>query len=349
MIGFTELALEETPEGSTIRDDLQEVFLAGNRAKELVQQILAFARQSEEKTKPVRLSDTLTEVLKLLRPSTPTTIEIRQSLNTTAKIMGNSSQLNQIIMNLCTNAIHSLQKTGGTLEISLRSLCLINTFDGGNSELSKVEYLELTVSYNGPGVDPTIIDKIFEPYFTTKGVGEGTGMGLAMVKGIIESYSGNIRVESEPGVKTSFIVSLPVVTGKNFEVAGPEQTVAFGTERILLVDDEPPIARMGSRMLESLGYSVVIRTSSIEALELFREKSEAFDLVMTDMTMPSMTGDELTMELRKIRRDIPVILCTGYSNTIDEEGAKEIAIDAFVYKPFTRPDLAKTIRDVLDA
>jgi signal transduction histidine kinase len=343
IIGFTELALEEAPQGSSIKNDLEEVLIAGNRAKELVQQILAFARKSEKKTQPVRLNDIVTEALKLLRPSTPTTIEIKQHLYATENIMGNSSQLNQVVMNLCTNAIHSLKKTGGTLEIFLRSLIINN-----DPKFSDGEYAELTVSDNGPGIDPAIIDRIFEPYFTSKDVGEGSGMGLAMVKGIIESYRGHIEVKSEPGVKTSFVIRLPVVAEENLEVANSLEDAPPGTEHILLVDDEPPIARIGRRLLENLGYSVVMRTSSYEALELFKEKPDAFDLIITDMTMPYMTGDKLSIEIRKIRRDIPIILCTGYSNRIDEEGTKEIDINAFIYKPFTRHDLAKTVRDVLD-
>ncbi len=291
IIGFTELALEAAPKGSSQRDDLEEVYIAGNRAKELVQQILAFARKSEEKTEPVKLSDIVTEALKLLRPSTPTTIQIKPIINSTAKVMGNASQLNQVVMNLCTNAVHSLQKTGGTLEIGLRNTFIANDSERKTSELPLGEYVELTVTDDGSGIDPAIIKNIFEPYFTTKGVGEGTGMGLAMVKGIIESYRGDIQVKSEPGENTSFVIRLPVATGKSFDVIGQAESAVSGTEHILFVDDEPPIARMGCRMLESLGYTVAMRTSSFEALELFREKPDIFDLVITDMTMPSMTGD----------------------------------------------------------
>ncbi|BHH85339.1 hypothetical protein LA52FAK_36280 [Desulforhopalus sp. 52FAK] len=348
IIGFTELAIEAAPEGSTQREDLKEVYIAGNRAKELVQQILAFARQSEKETKPVRLNDIITEALKLLRPSTPTTIDIKPTIDNPVKVTGNSSQLHQIVMNLCTNAIYSLEESGGVLEIDLRNIFLNKDSEPQTSKLPAGEYVELTVSDNGPGIDPTIIENIFEPYFTTKGVGEGSGMGLAMVKGIVESYGGDIKVQSVPGKKTSFAIRFPVATGKKYEELEQIDRAASGTERILFVDDEPPIARMGSRMLESLGYTVTIRTSSFEALELFKEKPDTFDLVITDMTMPSMTGDQLSVEMRKIRHDILIILCTGYSNTINDESAKQIGIDAFVYKPLTKADLAKTIREVLD-
>jgi two-component system cell cycle sensor histidine kinase/response regulator CckA len=262
--------------------------------------------------------------------------------------MGNASQLNKIVMNLCTNAIYSLQKTGGVLEIGLRNTFIANVSKLKTSELPLGEYIELTVTDNGSGIDPEIIENIFEPYFTTKGVGDGTGMGLAMVKGIIENYSGDIHVKSEVGEKTSFLIRLPVATRKRFGVTEQVESVVSGTECILFVDDEPPIARMGCRMLESLGYTVAIRTSSYKALELFKEKPDTFDLLITDMTMPSMTGEVLSTEIRKIRHDIPIILCTGYSNKMNEEGAKKIGIDAFAYKPFTKLDLAKTIREVFE-
>lgn len=349
IIGFTELALEAAPQGSTQREDLEEVYIAGNRAKELVQQILAFARQSEKKTKPVRLSDIVTEALKLLRPSTPATIDIKPTINSTAKIMGNGSQLHQIVMNLCTNAIHSLEEKGGTLEIELRNVFVGKESEPIFSELSAGEYAELIVTDNGPGIDSAIIENIFDPYFTTKGIGKGSGMGLAMVKGIVESYGGDIHVKSEPEKKTSFTIRLPVATGKGFEELDQVEPVYSGTERILFVDDEPPIVRMGNRILESLGYKVTVRTSSIEALKLFKERSDQFDLVISDMTMPSMTGDELSIEIRKIKQDIPIIICTGFSNKLNDEKAKHIGINAFAYKPITKSNFAKTVREVLDA
>lgn len=348
ILGFTELALEGAQPGSAQLSDLEEVYTAGNRARELVQQILAFARQSKKEIKPVRLKDIVSESLKLLRPSTPTTIEIVASIDSTASVIGNPSQLHQVVMNLCTNAIYSLQKSGGILEICLRNIHLTEDFKPQKGGLPAGEYIELAVADNGQGIDPVIIENIFEPYFTTKEIGEGTGMGLAMVKGIIESYGGDITVHSESAAKTTFVVRLPVTTGKDMDVVECVDALAPGTERILFVDDEPPISRMGGRMLSGLGYNVSLRTSSFEALELFKKKPDAFDLVITDMTMPFMTGDELAQELRKIRADIPIILCTGYSKKLDEVAAKQIGIDDIVYKPFTTPDLAKAVRRVLD-
>ncbi len=343
IIGYSELALEKSPEDSPVRGDLAEVLTAGNRARDLIRQILAFARQSKELTEPVRPVDIVLETLKLLRPSTPADIEIKADINSVAMVMANPSQLHQIVLNLCTNGIHSMQQSGGVLEIALK-----DKRDERSGSFPE-EYVELTVTDNGPGIEANTMEKIFEPYFTTKEVGQGTGMGLAMVKGIVEGYEGNIHVESEPGKRTCFRIRLPVISTEEIEVAAVgDSPFISGTERILFVDDEVPIARMASRMLEGLGYDVTVRTGSLEALELFREKPTDFELVITDMTMPDMTGDALAMEMRRIRYDIPVILCTGYSSRINKEGARLAGLNAFVYKPFSKPDLGRAIREVLD-
>ncbi len=349
IIGFTEIAMEDAPKGSSQEDCLKEVYIAGMRAKELVQQILAFARQSSGEIKPVRLSEIIGETLKLLRPSTPSTIDIVSNIKSTSLVNGNASQLHQVVLNLCTNAVYSLQESGGIMKIEMKNRFLENYMDRENSMLPGGEYVELTITDNGPGIDPAIIDNIFEPYFTTKGVGEGTGLGLAMVKGIVKSYQGDIQVRSEQG-NTTFTIRLPVAADNSVEVVEEQgDLIVQGGGRILFVDDEPPIARMGSLMLESIGYKVTTRTSSFEALELFKRKPDVFDLIITDMTMPSMTGDVLSTEIRKIQPDIPIILCTGYSRKISEELAKNIGINAFVYKPYTKSDFAKTVRIILDS
>lgn len=347
IIGFTELAMEAAPDDSPQRDDLEEVYVAGIRAKELVQQILAFARHSEESTKPVRLCDIVTEALKLLRPSTPSTIDIQATINSTAEVQGNPSQLHQVVMNLCTNAIQSLHTTGGVLEIELRAITLHQQTELTSKMLPAGDYVQLTVSDTGEGINPAIIDNIFEPYFTTKEVGDGTGMGLAMVKGITESYGGDISVTSVPGEKTSFVIRLPISKEKYKQPLKQPDQPSLGTAHILLVDDEPPIARMASRLLEDLGYTTTTQTSSVAALELFKRSPEVFDAVLTDMTMPAMTGDVLAQEIRKIRDDIPIILCTGYTDKINDEGAKKLGIDSFAYKPFSKNDLATTIKEAL--
>ena len=316
------------------------------RAKELVQQILAFARQSSEEVKPIRLSEIIAGTLKLLRASTPSTIDIVSHIESNSLVNGNGSQLHQVLLNLCTNAVYSLQESGGIIKIALKNRFLENHRDTEHSMLPQGEYVELTITDNGPGIDPDIIDSIFEPYFTTKGVGEGTGIGLAMVKGIIQSYKGDVQVTSEPG-NTTFTVRLPVAADASVKTEKQDDLIVQGVGHILFVDDEPAIARMGCLMLESIGYKVTTRTSSPEALELFKEKPDAFDLIVTDMTMPSMTGDVLATEIRKIRSDIPIILCTGYSRKMNEESAKKMGINAFVYKPFIKSDFAKTVRRVL--
>jgi CheY-like chemotaxis protein len=249
-------------------------------------------------------------------------------------------------MNLCTNAAHAMDDSGGVLSVSLKDVVL-NKQDLSVG-MKSGEYVEIKISDSGVGIEPEIIDSIFEPYFTTKGVGEGTGMGLAMVKGVVESYGGKITVDSQLGKGTVFTLYLPITKKRSDQKAYEPEKLPTGTEHILFVDDEAPIAKMSSQMLERLGYLVSTRTSSIEALELFQSKPYDFDLVVTDMTMPNLTGDKLAIELMKISPDIPVILCTGYSKKISGETASEIGIKAFVYKPVVKADLAKTVRKVLD-
>ena len=316
IIGFTELALDDVAKGTPLEDNLQEVYTAGKRARDLVKQILAFARQSDEERKPIQVDTIAKEVLKLIRSTIPTTIEIKENIESHSLIMGNPSQVHQLFMNLCTNAAQAMEDTGGILEVGLTDVELNEQSSLPQLELKSGNYMKVTVSDTGPGISPDIIGSIFEPYFTTKGVGEGTGMGLALVHGIVESYGGKITVDSELGKGTVFSIYLPITKKREDHRPYEKEKLPSGTERILFVDDELPIAKMGSQILERLGYQVTVRTSSVEALELFRSKPDDFDLVITDMTMPNMTGDELAMELIAFRSDIPVILCTGYSKKI---------------------------------
>jgi len=347
ILGFSELALDEVEKDSTMEDNLQEIYAGGLRAKDIVNQILAFARQSEDGKKPTRVDVIIIEALKLIRPSTPSTIEIRKEIESSSLVMGNTTQIHQLILNLCTNAAHAMEDNGGIMEVTLKDVHfgeIINIPEG----LEKGKYIELAISDTGSGIEPEHIDSIFDPYFTTKKAGKGTGMGLSMARGIVESYGGTILVESSPSVKTRFTIYLPITSNLDNEITFENKTLPKGDEHILFVDDEPPIARMGSRMLESLGYQVTTRTSSIEALELFKAKPDDFQLVITDMTMPHMTGDKFAIELKQIRADIPIVLCTGYSNKIDADIAQKIGINAFTYKPFSKADLASTVREVLD-
>lgn len=347
-LGYTELALDAVEEGSPLRDDLQEVYTSSLRAKELVQQILAFARQSDEKRIPIQIDIIIKEVLKFVRSSIPTTIEIQQNIESDSSIMGSSTQIQRVIMNLCTNAAHAMENEGGILNISLRDVAIDNATPMETYHLKLGNYIEIKVSDTGGGIEPHIIKRIYEPYFTTKGPGEGTGMGLAMVYGIVETYGGKIDVESSVGKGTTFTIYLPTTKGSSVYRNYRAKELPTGQERILFVDDEPQIVKVVGRILGQLGYSVTTSASSTEALELFRSKPDSFDLVISDVTMPEMTGDQLTKQLIGIRPNIPIILCTGYSKRLSEDKAAEIGIKAFAYKPIVKEDLARTVRDVLD-
>ena len=348
IIGFTELALDDAEKKSAVEDSLKEVLTAGLRARDLVKQILAFARQSDEEIKPVQVNAIVQEVLKLIRSTIPTNIDIKDDLRSKALIMGNASQLHQLLMNLLTNAAQAMEDTGGILNIRLTEITHQKQRPAARSGLEYGNYLELTVSDTGPGIPPEIIDSVFEPYFTTKGVGEGTGMGLAMVHGIVETYGGKIYVNSQLDKGTTFSVYLPTTQTDEKHHSGDIATLPSGAEHILVVDDELPIAKITCRTLERLGYKVTVRTSSVEALELFRARPEDFDLIITDMAMPNMTGADLAVELIAARPDIPVILCTGYSKKINDLEADKIGIKALAYKPIVKADLANTVRKVLD-
>jgi len=348
VIGYTELALDDIEKGSHLEDNLQEVYTASLRAKDLVKQILTFARQADEEFKPVQVDIIVKEALKFLRSSIPTPIKITQNIESDSLIMADPTQVHQIIMNLCTNASQAMDKEGGVLSVGLTDVRLDANFTKTYEDLNPGRYLKLFVSDTGSGISPEVIPLIFEPYFTTKMPGEGTGMGLATVYGIVKNYGGKIMVESEVEKGSTFTVYLPITKKRTRAAPYQEEDLPSGAERILFIDDEAPIAKMGSQILEHLGYSVTARTSSVEALELFRSKPNNFDLVITDMTMPNISGDKLAIELMKIRSDIPVIICTGYSKIISEETALEIGIKAFAYKPVAKADLAKTVRKVLD-
>ena len=348
VIGYTELALDAVGGNTVLAGYLKEVYTAGHRAKNLIKQILTFARQSDKEIKPVQVSVIVEETLKFLRSSIPTTIEIRHNIESNSLIMGDSTQIHQILMNLCTNAFQAMEENGGVLNIGLTDVRLDADFTKQYEDFNPGDYLKLSVSDTGSGISPEIMSSIFEPYFTTKATGDGTGVGLATVNGIVKKYGGEIIVESEVEKGSTFSVYLPVT--RKLTETKPYNGEAFpaGNKSILVVDDEVPVARMFCGLLKSLGYSVAMSTSSIEALALFRTKPNDFDLVITDMTMPNMTGDRLAIELMKIRPDIPVILCTGYNKKISDESASEMGIKAFVYKPIVKADLAKTVRKVLD-
>ncbi len=347
VIGYTELALNEAPRDTALYENLQEVFRASGRARDLVKQILTFSRQTEQEQKPVQVKLICLEAIKFLRASLPTSITIRHEIMSASLVMADPTQIHQVLMNLCTNASHAMGDSGGVLTVELKDLDRVPDLPAGHPELRAGPYIELTVSDTGHGIPAHLIERIFDPFFTTKEKGKGTGMGLAVVHGIIGSCGGAITLSSEPGKGTTFNIYLPAVKRDSAPVSISEAPLETGTERILLVDDETALVKIGKQMLESLNYRVTTRTSSIEALELFKARADHFDLVISDMTMPNMTGDKLAREMMRIRPEIPVILCTGYSTHINQEQAMAMGIRAFVSKPILRRDIARVIRKVL--
>ncbi|MDJ0819672.1 MAG: response regulator [Desulfobacterales bacterium] len=348
ILGYTELSKLNFAEESTITGYLDNVMQAGNRAKELVQQILTFSRQTEKELKPVSVKTIVRETLKLLRASLPSTIEIKCNTMSDSLVMGDPTQIHQLIMNLCVNAGHAMREKGGILEVALNDLQLNEDFKPQFSELKPGSYLNLIVGDTGNGMSPEVLERIFDPFFTTKERGEGTGMGLAVVHGIVRSSGGAIHVYSEMGKGTTFNIYLPAIESALESDTDLEEVNPRGKERILFIDDEPNLVEIGEQMLKSLGYQVETRMSSLEALKLFRAHSDHFDLVISDMTMPQMTGDKLAREVTAIRKDIPVILCTGFSYKITEDKTWNKSIKGLLMKPIVRSELAQMVRKVLD-
>ncbi len=349
ILGYAEMARDDCPPGSSTASDLDEVILASNRAKDLVKQILAFSRQAGSEKIPLQPVLIVKEAVKLLRSSLPTTITIRQDVDSeTGMVLADPTQIHQIVMNLCTNAYHAMEETGGTLFVSLKNRTLSTRDLAGHPYLEPGDFVELTIADDGPGIPDAIREKIFDPYFTTKETGKGTGMGLAIVHGIVKSCGGFITCRSDVGKGTVFTIALPTFTGQATGETQAEETFSAGTERILLVDDEKVLADMAQTMLERMGYAVTARTSSVEALTTFSNAPGGFDLVITDQTMPGMTGFDLARRMLQIRPDLPIILCTGYSNQVSEEKANAHGIRGFAMKPLAKKQIASLIREILD-
>jgi PAS domain S-box-containing protein len=352
MLGFTQLAMFEGMPPAQQRDYLRTSLEAGQRAKELVAQILSFSRQREQGLKPTQISHIINEAMKMLRASFPSTIEIRKFIDSHGTILADPIQIHQVLMNLCANAVHAMREQGGVLEVNLVDVELDQTTAAQFRELSPGSYLKLSVSDTGHGMGPAILERIFEPYFTTKPLGEGTGLGLAVAYGIIRSHGGIITAYSEPDNGSTFHVFLPRFDNEAQKQSQERGRITTdgkgGNERILFVDDEEDLCKIGQEMLEHLGYSVVTRSSSIEALELFREQPDKFDLVITDLTMPKMTGLMLARELLAIRPEISIILCTGFGQMITTEKARAIGIHELMMKPIFVRELAETVRRLLD-
>ena len=348
ILGHCDLAKMQLPEDSDAIDNLNQVKNAGNRARNLIKQILAFSRMGKQERIALSPTPLIKEALKFLKSTLPTSIEIRDHIEADPGIIeADATQIHQIMMNLCTNADHAMREEGGTLDVKLRRVELDRHRDIQLHELHTGPHVRLTVNDTGCGIDSETLEHIFDPYFTTKEVGEGTGLGLSVVHGIVNTHGGAITVASEPGKGTSFNVYFPVIDKEETMEEGAEGPLPTGNERILFVDDDKVIVEIGEKMLGQLGYDVVVKTSSVEALELFQTDPDRFDLVITDMTMPKMTGDQFARELMKVRPNIPVILCTGFNHKISEKQAKEIGIKAFAMKPLVRRDMANIVRKAL--
>jgi PAS domain S-box-containing protein len=350
LMGFTELAMRESRANKRLAY-LGQVMQACERAKNLTTQILDFSRREEEGKKPFDVRVIIKETLKLLKASLPATIRIRSEITMKpATILADPTQIHQIMMNLCTNAAHAMHEKGGVLQIQLsvieanrENLALLD------ADLKAGPYIRLKISDTGHGIAPADLDRIFHPFFTTKKPGEGTGLGLSVVYGIVKNHGGAIGVESGPGTGTAFTVYLPYVAAEM--VAGekkPPGPVPSGQERILFVDDESAIVEAAENYLRSMGYNVIATCDSLEALEIFRQRPDRIDLVITDMTMPRLTGLELSKELLAIRQDLPIILCSGYNQSIQEKLLKQLGVRHFVKKPVTLADLNRRVRQVLD-
>jgi len=350
ILGNAEMAMDDVPELHPTKFHLNEIRTASFRARDVVKQLLSFGRKTDPKQRPVRLVQIVEDALKFLRFSIPTSIEIRQNIqdDTDDSILADSTQINQVMINLCTNAAHAMEDTGGVMTIGIQNIYLDQISAAVYPDMPPGNYVKLTVSDTGPGIDPEIKDRIFDPYFTTKEVGKGSGIGLSVVHGVVKSHSGAISVDSKFGKGTTFSILFPAAEEEAVIETEHDERLATGNERILFVDDEESMAEIGRRRLERLGYQVESKTNPIEALELFRGDPDQFDLVITDMTMPHITGDKLVKEILKIRPDMPTILCTGFSEKINEEKAKEIGVREYIEKPFDRGKLSRLVRKVLD-
>ncbi len=351
ILGYTEMALEELDKDNAAHEMLLEVAKGGQRAAELVNQILAITRKREKEYGPVLVQVPAKEALRMLEGTLPSTIEISENIDEgCGAVMADATELHQIALNLCTNAYHAMRERGGTLSVKLEELQLDKSETDSHPDLQPIQYVRLVVADTGYGIQPETMGRIFEPYFTTKETGEGTGLGLATVHGIVRGYGGAITVESVPGQGSTFTVFLPLATRRD---APPQEEAADvfapgNGESLLVVDDEESLARLHRMALEQRGYRVTAFTVAGEALEAFRSSPHAFDLVVTDQTMPKMTGVELSKRLLEIRADIPVILCTGHSDLVDKDGAMAAGIRAYLKKPIVARALASTVRRLLD-
>lgn len=353
ILGNSELILDDIDKSNSdikaIRYNIQQIIKASKRAKDLVSQILTFSRKGQDnKPQYLNLAPLLQETVELLRSSMPVNVKVELVINTdTDVIKGNSSQIQQILMNLASNSAYTMQEKGGIFTVTLSTVTLSRKDPDLGNDMKPGRYIKLNVRDTGPGIPKHIRRRIFDPFFTTKKLGEGTGMGLATVYGLVKAHQGRITVDST-NEGTAFNIFFPARTKKVTEAQHIQSALPGGTEEILLIDDDPMIVEMTAQMLGGLGYSVTTAHSGPEALSLIERSSGKFDVVVTDYGMPDISGSELAERIRKIRENLPIILMTGYSETITAEKAKSIGISEFIMKPVTRKHLAETIRQVLD-
>jgi nitrogen-specific signal transduction histidine kinase/ActR/RegA family two-component response regulator len=349
MLGFTEMAMDDVPPEHPVFSHLSHVLKGGMRARDLVKQILAFSRKTSHKRSPIALSPLITETIRFLRASISATIQIAFTMTATSDtVLATPMEVQQILMNLATNASLAMGEAGGALEISLIDTDFAPDSPVLGPDVMPGEYVQLIVKDTGTGMSPEVMKRIFEPFFTTREVGKGTGMGLAIVYGIVKDLHGTITVESEAGKGSTFRVSLPKIEAKAKEEQLQTGQIPRGTESVLFVDDEDELIEWGQAVLERLGYSVVTLTNPTEALKIFSSDPSRFDLVITDQAMPAMTGVQLAGKLLEIRPDIPIILCTGHSENASSETARQAGIRQFLMKPLIKQELAEAVRRVLD-
>ncbi len=351
IFGYSQLADIHINDPERAREYISKIVGGAQRASSLIQQILAFSRQTKYSKQPLSFFILTKEVLRLIRSTIPSNIAIKEVLNTRAMILADSTQIHQVIMNLCTNAYHAMGDDGGLLTVGLDEVLLTTNQMPRELNLVPGKYLKLEVCDTGPGIDHQIKEKIFDPYFTTKSIGKGTGLGLAVVDGIVKKHNGFIKLKTKLGVGTTFQIYLPAIED---ELAcadvskKEEEELSTKTEKIMLVDDEPAILETLKAILSRQGYEVSTFNNGESALQVFADNSTEFDLIITDMTMPQMTGDKLSREVLKIREEIPIIICTGYHENFSEEEAIRAGIKKYLQKPVIGKELPKIIRDLLN-
>jgi PAS domain S-box-containing protein len=348
IIGFAELVRNRVPKGDKEEHYLNRIVEAGKRGRDLIGQMLTFARKGGQEKKPLQLSRIIADTLRILRASVLSTVDLELRIESDSSIiLGDESQIQQIVLNLCTNAAYAMRERGGALEVELTDFTVTSS-KAKSLDMQPGSYAKLSVHDTGEGIPVERLNRIFDPFFTTKGPGQGTGLGLSVVHGIVKQHDGYVTVESTPGRGSSFSVFFPKALQGLPEDAVEDYDMPIGQERVLFVDDDEALIEMGQELLRELGYEVTAESSSVKALALFRANPSHFDIVITDQVMPDMTGTELAREILKARKDIPLILCTGFSNGADPQTAKDTGIQAFASKPLTKREIAKTIRRVLD-